>query len=161
MRLKQHHAWLFTFTDLAFLLLISLSMIPSAPDDVTLHFSEMDVPSVLANPNLSPIRKVREVWTLHVYGGKPDTHPTPFKLVRVEIIQGSSTPLYAQYLQRDDLLGKLEFLKERNIRPVLLPSKTSLTEDFLFAAGAIARAWDNTRSNAIVKPVNSTEEYER
>jgi hypothetical protein len=127
MRLKQHHAWLFTFTDLAFLLLISLSMIPSAPDDVTLHFSEMDV--------------------------------TPFKLVRVEIIQGSSTPLYAQYLQRDELLGKLEFLKERNIRPVLLPSKTSLTQDFLFAAGAIARAWDNTRSNAIVKPVNSAEEY--
>ena len=159
MRLKQNHAWLFTFTDLAFLLLISLSMIPSAPDDVTLHFSEMDVPSVLANPNLSPIRKSREVWTLHVYGGKPDTHPTPFKLVRVSIVQGSSTPLYAQYLQRDELLGELELLKARNIQPVLLPSKTSLTQDFLFAAGAIARAWDNTRSNAIVKPVNSAEEY--
>ena len=159
MRLKQHHAWLFTFTDLAFLLLISLSMIPSAPDDVTLHFSEMDVPSVPANPNLSPIRKSREVWSLHVYGGKADTHPTAFKLVRVEISQGRSTPLYAQYLQRDELLGKLEFLRERNIRPVLLPSKTSLTQDFLFAAGAIARAWDNTRSNAIVKPVNSAEEY--
>lgn len=159
MRLKQNHAWLFTFTDLAFLLLISLSMIPSAPDDVTLHFSEMDVPSVPANPNLSPIRKSREVWTLHVYGGKPDTHPTPFKLVRVSNVQGSSTPLYAQYLQRDELLGELELLKARNIQPVLLPSKTSLTQDFLFAAGAIARAWDSTRSNAIVKPVNSAEEY--
>jgi hypothetical protein len=136
-------------------------MIPSAPDDVTLHFSEMDVPSVLANPNLSPIREAREVWTLHVYGEKADSHPTPFKLVRVEVSQGGSTPFYAQYLQRDELLGKLELLKERNIRPVLLPSKTSLTQDFLFAAGAIARAWDNTRSNAIVKPVNSAEEYER
>lgn len=159
MRLKQHHAWLFTFTDLAFLLLISLSMIPSSPDDVTVHFSEMDVPSVLANPNLSPIRKSREVWALHVYGRKADTHPTPFKLVRVEITRDSSTPFYAEYLQRDELLGKLESLKERNIRPELLPSKTSLTQDFLFAAAAIARAWDNTRSKAIVKPVNSTEEY--
>jgi len=84
---------------------------------------------------------------------------TPFKLVRVSNVQGSSTPLYAQYLQRDELLGELELLKARNIQPVLLPSKTSLTQDFLFAAGAIARAWDNTRSNAIVKPVNSAEEY--
>lgn len=161
MRLKQHHAWLFAFTDLAFLLLISLSLIPSAPGDIMVHLSAMDVPIVLENSNLSPIRESKELWELHVYGGKSDNHPTPFKLVRVAIVQGSSTPLYHQYLQRDQLLGELESLEERHIRPVLLPSKTSLSHDFLFAAGAIAKAWDNTRPDTIVKPVNPEEDYQR
>jgi hypothetical protein len=161
MRLKQHHTWLFAFTDLAFLLLISLSLIPSAPGDIMLHLAAMDVPSVLENSNLSPIRESKELWELHVYDGKSDTHPTPFKLVRVAMVQGSSTPLYHQYLQRDQLLRELESLEERHIRPVLLPSKTSLTHDFLFAAGAIAKAWDNTRPDTIVKPVNSEEDYQR
>jgi hypothetical protein len=161
MRLKQHHAWLFAFTDLAFLLLISLSLIPSAPGDIMLHLAAMDVPIVLENSNLSPIRESKELWELHVYGGKSDTHPTPFKLVLVAIVQGSSTPLYHQYLQRDQLLRELKSLEERHIRPVLLPSKTSLSHDFLFAAGAIAKAWDNTRPDTIVKPVNSEEDYQR
>ena len=161
MRLKQHHTWLFAFTDLAFLLLISLSMIPSAPEDIMLHLAAMDVPRVLENPNLTPIPKSKELWELHVYGGKSDTHPTPFELVRVAIVQGSSTPLSHQYLERDELLRELKLLEERNIRPVLLPSRSSLTHDFLFAAGAIAKAWDNTRTDTIVRPVNSEKDYQR
>jgi hypothetical protein len=159
MRLKQNHAWLFAFTDLAFLLLISLSMIPSVPEDITVHFSAMEVPSVPTNPNLSPLRQSKEVWELRIYDEESDAHPTPFKLVRLAMDQGSFAPLYAKYIQQDELLRELESLKERDIRPVLLPSKKSLTHNFLFAAGAIARAWDNTRSETIVKPVNSEEEY--
>ena len=159
MRLKEHHAWLFTFTDLAFLLLISLSLIPSAPEDVIFHFSEMDVPIVPSNPNLSPIEKSEEVWELHVYGEKSGTHPTPFKLVRFAALKSSSTPLHSEYLHQHELLSELQLLKERGIRPVLLPSKTSLTRDFLFAAGAIAKTWDNTRSNTVVKHVNTDEAY--
>ena len=161
MRLKQHHAWLFTFTDLAFLLVISLSLIPSAPKDVLLHFSTMDVPSVPVNPNLSPIRNMKEVWELHVHSGTPDTHPAPFKLVRLAIVQGGSEALFSKYLQQDELVRELEVLRERDIRPVLLPSKMSLTQDFLFAAGAIAQAWDNARSETIVKHVNPEEEDKR
>lgn len=124
-----------------------------------LHLAAMDVPSVLENPNLSPIRKSKELWELHVYGGKSDTHPTPFELVQVAIVQDRSTPLYHRYLQRDELLRELALLEERHIRPVLLPSRSSLTHDFLFAAGAIAKAWDNKRSDTIVKPVNAEKDY--
>lgn len=159
MRVKAHHAWLFTFTDLAFLLLISLSLIPSAPEDVIFHFSEMDVPVVPGNPNLSPIQKSEEVWELRVYGENIGTHPSPFKLVRFAGLKSTSTPLHSDYLHQNELLSELQLLKERGIRPVLLPSKTSLTRDFLFAAGAIARIWDNTKSNTIVKHVNTKEGY--
>ena len=160
MRLKQHHAWLFAFTDLAFLLLISLSLIPGVPEDLTVHFSSMKVPSVPVNPNLSPIGKSKEVWELHIYNGKLDGHPAPFKLVRVKLVQGNPKQLYAQYLQQDELLHELELLGTRDIRPVLLPAKTSLSHDFLFAAGAVASVWDNARSETIVKPFNFEEEYQ-
>ncbi len=137
MRIKQHYAWLFGFTDLAFLLLISLSLIPNAPEDVPVHFSVMDVPGVPANPNLTPLKRASEMWELHVYGEKPEDHAKPFKLVGTIIDPSGPKPLYAQYLQRDELLDELQRLRERNIRPILLPTKTSLSHDFLFAAGAI------------------------
>ena len=161
MRLKQHHAWLFAFTDLAFLLLISLSLIPTADQDINVHFSLMDLANVPENPNLTPIRQVGEIWELHIFDENSDEHPTPFRLVNVTMDHGRPTQLYAQYLQQDELLHELELLKERGIQPVLLPSKTSLSHDFLFAAGAVARTWDNARSQTIVKPLNPEEEYQQ
>jgi hypothetical protein len=161
MRFKKNNAWLFAFTDLAFLLLISLSLIPSAPEDITVHFSVMEVPSVPANPNLSPLRKTKELWELRIYYEKSDTHPTPFNLVRLSTDGGRSIVLYSKYIKRDKLVSELDSLKKRDIRPVLLPSKNSLSHDFLFAAGAIARAWDDSRSESIVKSMNSEEKYYR
>jgi len=158
MKIKQHHAWLFGFTDLAFLLLISLSLIPSAPEDIPVQFSLMDVPGVPANPNLTPLKRSKEMWELHVYCEKTEVHPKPFKLVGTLIDKSGPKPLYAKYLQRDELLGELRRLRDRSIRPILLPSKTSLSHDFLFAAGAIARAWDNTPSKTVVKPFKLDEE---
>jgi len=159
MKLKQHHTWLFGFTDLAFLLLISLSLIPSAPEEPNIHFSLMEIPGVPENPNLSPLPRSDELWELHVYGENPDIHPHPFKLIGAVTGRGGLKSLYAKYLEKDELLGELQLLKEHNIRPVLIPSKNSLSHDFLFAAGAIARTWDNTQSDTIVKALNPNEEY--
>lgn len=97
------------------------------------------------------------MWELHVYNEEPGVHPKPFKLVGTIVDQGGAKPLYAKYLQKNELLGELKVLRERNIRPILLPSKTSLSHDFLFAAGAIARAWDNTPSKTMVKPLEPEE----
>lgn len=161
MRVKQHHAWLFAFTDLAFLLLIVLSLVPSAPDDINVHLCTMDVPSVPGSPYLLPMKRSKELWELHVYNAKSDTHPTPFKLVRVATNKDNQTPLDGQYLHQDELIRQLEWLKKRDIRPVLLPSKMSLSHDFLFAAGAIAKAWGMTAGETVVKPVNREEVNQR
>ncbi len=161
MRLKQQYAWLFGFTDLAFLLLISLSLIPSTSEDTLIHLSLMDVPGVPANPNLTPLPRSDELWELHVYSEVSDINPKPFKLVGSVMDQGNPELLHAKYLQKDELLGELQLLKERNFRPVLIPSKTSLSHDFLFAAGTIARVWDNTQSKTIVKPLSHDEENQK
>lgn len=156
MRIKTNHTWLFAFTDLAFLLLLSLSLIPSFSGNINVHFSEMDIAVVPSNPNLSPVEHPDEAWELHVYPESKD-HPAPFKLIKVRVEQNNATELLSKNLDRNDLIIELESLRTLNVRPMLLPEKTSLSWDFLFAAGAIARVWDSANSRTIVKSINSEE----
>ncbi len=78
---RKEHAWLFAFTDLAFLLLISLSMIPSAPADISLHFAEMNLPEVPDNQNLQPMAEQPEAWELRIMPVSAE-HPVPYRLAR-------------------------------------------------------------------------------
>jgi len=156
MKIKQNQTWLFAFTDLAFLLLISLSLIPSAPDNITIHFSEMDIPDVPSNPNMSPVNKLSYAWELQVHG-KSETHPKPFSLVKIGLRAGGTKELNAKQLDRYELIPELEALRKTSIRPMLLPEKKSMSQDFLFAAGAIARVWSSAKSQTIVKPLNLEE----
>jgi len=152
MKTKKSQIWLFAFTDLAFLLLISLSLVPSAPDNINIHFSEMDIPAVPENPNLSPVKEAYDVWELQVYEQTED-HPKPFGLVKVGIYKSRVTEQYSKNLDRNDLIPELESLKQISARPTLMPEKKSLSQDFLFAAGALARVWSSANTQTIVKPM--------
>jgi hypothetical protein len=156
MKTKKTQIWLFAFTDLAFLLLISLSLVPSAPDNINIHFSEMDIPAVPENPNLSPVKGAYDVWELQVYEQTED-HPKPFGLVKVGIYKSRATEQYSKNLDRNDLIPELESLKQFSARPTLMPEKKSLSQDFLFAAGALARVWSSANTQTIVKPMNPEE----
>jgi len=160
MKIKQNQAWLFAFTDLAFLLLISLSLVPSAPDLISIHFSEMDIPSVPSNPNMAPIDESHGSWELQVYRRSKD-HPKPFRLAKFGLHQNSAKEQYFQYLDRDELIPALESLENFSGRPILLPEKMSLSQDFLFAAGAIARVWSSMKGQTVVKPVNPGELHQQ
>lgn len=152
MKIKQNQTWLFAFTDLAFLLLISLSLIPSAPDSISIRFSEMDIPVVPDSPHLSPVKASHDVWELQVYQKSKD-HPKPFRLVKIGMHQSNAKEQYSMNLDREDLIPELESLKKVSIRPTLMPEKKSFSQDFLFAAGAIARVWTSAKSKTIVKPM--------
>ena len=158
MTLKQNNAWLFGFTDLAFLLLISLSIIPTAPEDPPIQLSLMEVPGVPANPNLAPIKKTTEIWELHVYLESPETEQKLYKLIGKAVAQPDAPPIYEKFLSKGELLGALQELKRRGIQPILIPSQNSLSHDFLYAAGAIAQIWGADRGEAIVKPLNPGED---
>jgi hypothetical protein len=154
MNLKQNNSWLFGFADLAFLLLISLSVIPTASEEPPVHLSLMEVPGVPANPNLRPLKTADELWELHVYDENLDAEEKLFKLIGRALKQTGSATLYEKYLAKNELLRELQRLKGRNIQPVLIPSQKSLSHDFLFAAGAIAKTWGSDLGAAIVKPLN-------
>jgi len=145
MKMRNSQTWLFSFTDLAFLLLISLSLIPSAPDNITIKLAEMDVPVVPEHGLMEPVAKVQEVWELQVFAVS-DKHPTPYRMLRAgvgKVVSGSDEKI----LTKEQLLPEVLALKQRNIRPMLLPEKTSLSQDFLYAAGVIAKVWtDGSRT---------------
>ena len=156
MRIKQSQTWLFAFTDIAFLLLISLSLIPSAPDLITVRFSEMDIPSVPSNPNLAPVEASHGTWELQIHQ-KSKEHPAPFRLAKIELLRIGQKEQSVKYLEQDELISALEAIQETSDRPVLLPGKMSFSQDFLYAAGAIARVWTTGKDRTIVKPVNPEE----
>ena len=159
MRHKQHHTWLFGFTDLAFLLLISLSLLPSAPEQPVIHLSYMDVPVVPSNPNLSPLPRSEGIWEL-IVGKDPDNANQPFTFAHMDSSRNGSEKIYSNAMGRDELVSELQLLKKRGIRPVLIPSTTSLSHDFLFAAGAIAKTWESHKSKTIVKSLTPDEGYQ-
>ena len=154
MKNKNGQTWLFSFTDLAFLLLISLSTIPAA-DSVTIRFSEMDVPVVPESQNLGPLGRLREVWELQVHAIS-DEFPVPYKIVRFGLgSRGDGKE--AMLLAPEELVPALEKLRARNVQPILLPEKTSLSQDLLYAAGAMAKVWGAEHSDAVVQPDVSEE----
>jgi hypothetical protein len=145
MKLRKSTSWLFAFSDLAFLLLISLSLIPSAPPDISLRFSEMKPPVVPDSRNLQPVTERQEIWELQILP-LTDERTSPFRLARAGEQGGMA-------LDEATLIPALEQLQQRQILPVLLPEKTSLTQDFLFAAAALAKVWSAEESRAIVSPL--------
>jgi hypothetical protein len=150
MKLRNKHTWLFAFSDLSFLLLISISLIPSIPPGISLHYAEMDLPLVPESGELSSVAARSDLWELHILGTTVDA-PLPFRLVRID--QQSGKEVDGLSLDQQSLLPALEGLRSANIRPVLLPEKASLSHDFLFAGGALARVWTDGRSPTMVRPI--------
>ncbi len=149
MKNTNGQTWLFSFTDLAFLLLISLSTIPAA-DSVTIRFSEMDVPVVPESQQLGALGQLREVWELQVHPVSEE-YPVPYEIVRFGLasqVDGKEAMLLAP----EQLVDALDKLKARNIQPILLPEKTSLSQDLLYAAGAMAKVWGAEHSETVVQP---------
>jgi len=149
MKGRKNTAWMFAFSDLAFLLLISLSLIPSAPEDLTLRFVEMDLPVVPDNKNLQPVSSGQEVWQLQVLPVTAE-QPSPFRLAQAGETEGMS-------LDETTLIPALEELHQRQIMPVLLPEKTSISQDFLFAAAALTKVWSGQQGRTIVSPLEAGE----
>jgi hypothetical protein len=149
MKKNNGQTWLFSFTDLAFLLLISLSTIPVA-DSVTIRFSEMEVPVVPENQQLSALGQLKEVWELQVHPISDD-YSVPYKIIRTGL-GSSSEGKETMLLAPEQLVEALKKLKARNIQPILLPEKTSITQDLLYAAGAMAKVWGQEYSETVVRP---------
>ena len=121
----------------------------------------MEVPGVPENPNLTPLKQSAQHWELHVYGGYPEIHPKAFKLIGMVSEPGGPRTVTDIYLDKDELPGELLLLRDHGIRPLLIPSKSSLSHDFLFAAGAIARTWGGAKSETIVKSLDPNEGFRK
>jgi len=138
-------AWLFSFVDLAFLLLIAMTQIAEdapvkAPDlgDVVLPRIEQKATSDL--PSESHAR-----WQLRIH---PPGEGPPFELALV----ADGAPLETRRAELSELRGRLEELEQGDgLKPLLAPHEDSRSQDLLDAVALLEELWPGTR-RATVTP---------
>jgi len=138
-------AWLFSFVDLAFLLLIALTQVGGGPRAVDL--GEIIVPRVSEDATGSLPAGARERWQLRIYPPSA-TDPGPFELLAPESARTAGAHLAAATLRE-----QLDRLHEaRAEKPLLAPHQDSRSQDLLDAIALIEERWPDGR-RAAVSPV--------
>ncbi len=129
-------SWLFSFVDLAFLLIIAMTQIadPNAPE-----LGEMSLPRIERDATGGLPAAAGEAWQLRVHPPSRDG-ASPFELIRGPI---------GPRVERLDEATLRERLHELNgsgmAKPLLAPHEDSRSQDLLDAAAAIAEEWPDRR----------------
>lgn len=140
--------WLFSFVDLAFLLIIAMTQIggngrPGAPE-----LGEVVVPRIHADAASALPTDARARWQLRVRPISPEDDSQPFELVR-----GDGAGASGEALDAESLRVRLEALAADGVRtPILAPHEDSRSGDLLEAAGLIENFWPRRR-RATVEPL--------
>jgi len=139
-------AWLFSFVDLAFLMLIAMTQLAPDPGSKVPNLGEMIVPRVSAAAATEMGDAAAESWQLRVHPPEPDVE-SPYELVRFVggVVQEDGTRIVA-----DDLKLQLAGLKDAHgAKPMLAPHEDSRSQDMLEAAAMLEELWPGRRRAAV------------
>ena len=142
-------AWLFSFVDLAFLMVIAMTQL--APDSGAKipNLGEMIVPKVAAAASTEMGGTAAEIWQLRVHPPEVEA-ASPYELVQVldGVAREDGSRIVAQKLRT-----QLASLKtERGLKPMLAPHQDSRSQDMLEAAAMLEELWPGRR-RAVVSRV--------
>ena len=139
-------AWLFSFVDLAFLMLIAMTQLAPDPNSATLDLGEMIVPRIGAAATSELRDAAAESWQLRVHPPEADAL-SPFELVR--FVDGAPE-VDGSRIEVDELRNQLAALKhDHGGRPTLAPHEDSRSQDMLEAAALLEEAWPGRRRAAV------------
>ena len=141
-------AWLFSFVDLAFLLLIALTQVGGGPRAVDL--GEIIVPRVNQDATSSLPAGARERWQLRIHPPAAE-EPGPFELLAPESAGANGAQIATATLREQ--LARLH--EARAEKPLLAPHQDSRSQDLLDAIALIEERWPGGR-RAAVSPVAAT-----
>ena len=134
-------AWLFSFVDLAFLLLIAMTQIGVDSNGVSLELGEILIPRIEseATRDLADCSAAR--WQLRVHPADP-ANTTPFELAD-PAEEGTASD------HRHDTAALRERLDalhaEGAAKPLLAPHEDSRSQDMLDAVGLLEELWPSGR----------------
>jgi hypothetical protein len=141
--------WLFSFVDLAFLLLIAFTQI--GPRDVAdaLDLATLEIPRIQGPGNAADLPADGAVWQLRVH---PVATPidesidhAPFVLV-----EPGTDPDVAERRGAAALGEALAVLDQRGeAKPILAPHRDARAEDLLVAVSLLDESWGGTRTAAV------------
>jgi hypothetical protein len=132
-------SWLFSFVDLAFLVLIAITQL--APDEGSApDLGALAVPRIGRESTAELPAGARDRWQLRVH---PPGAGEPFELAQGSASAGSAS---AARLAEPDLELKLNDLRSaRAQRPLLAPHEDSRSRDLLVAATLLDEIWPGGR----------------
>jgi hypothetical protein len=135
-------AWLFSFVDLAFLLLIALTQVGGGPRAVDL--GEIIVPRVNQDATATLSAGATQRWQIRVHPPASEG-PGPFELLAPDAADGASAHIGLAALREQ--LGHLR--EARGEKPLLAPHQDSRSQDLLDAIAAIEERWPEDRRVAV------------
>ena len=129
-------AWLFSFVDLAFLILLAMTQLGSPDAQKSIDLGEIVVPKIGSDAGAQPMAESYSGLQLRVYptgDGQP-----PF-----ELVAPSSPP---RRVSKEELRSQLTRFRTAGLeRPLLAPHADSRSEDLLLAVGMIEDLWPSNR----------------
>jgi hypothetical protein len=146
---KTAPIWLFSFVDLAFLLLIAFTQIGLPTSTNTVEIVELEVPRIHGRGTPPAPDSTGPAWQLRIHpAAGSETGSAPFQLIE----PGTTSPSTDQttYVAAGELEAQLRLLRDRESRkPVLAPHRDSRSEDLLMAVSLLEDVWQSTRTVAV------------
>lgn len=129
-------AWLFSFVDLAFLILLAMTQLGSMDDQKSINLGEIVVPKIGSESGAQPLAESYAGLQLRVY--PPGDEQPPFELVvpNVSPTRIGKTELRARLVNAYNAGQQ---------RPLLAPHADSRSEDLLVAVGLVEDIWPSNR----------------
>lgn len=153
-REKSAPIWLFSFVDLAFLLLILFTqLIPDSPPN-PIPVAELELPRI---EQIEATAAASEpVWQLRIHplatSDDPSRRRAPFELIEPDSTPSESPDTATEKVfDARDLEVRLAVLHARSLpRPLLTPHRDARSEDLLVAVSLLERIWQTGRGVTVV-----------
>ncbi len=138
MKHLRRHTWLFSFTDVAFLLLLVYTQLARMSTDSTpVAEMRLPAPTVANNPELISMRVSSDYRQLLV-----EKHSDrPFRLTRVV---GANEMSRSEPMNQEELRASLQAVlaeEKGQLRPVVVPLPESFSSDLLQATALVGKLW--------------------
>lgn len=155
--------WLFSFVDLAFLLLIAFTQLAPDPEKTRAELAELELPRIEAVPPSAdgPVGAPR--WQIRVLPLAADDAASadraPFELIEPGAPLAAAGPddpadpdasttrkAAGRRVGAAELASRLDLIHDRaQPRPILAPHRDARSEDLLVAVSLLERVWQNDR----------------
>ncbi|MBY0400378.1 hypothetical protein K2X89_08795 [Myxococcota bacterium] len=142
--------WLFSFVDLAFLLLIAFTQLAPDPEQARAELAELELPRIEAVEPVANASPGAPRWQIRVLpvaaSDDPAVARTPFELIEPGANAGAAGEAAAIAVGADELASRLALIRDRaQPRPILAPHRDARSEDLLVAVALLERVWQNDR----------------
>jgi hypothetical protein len=140
--------WLFSFVDLAFLMVIAMTQVASDVGDDAPDLGEMVVPRISSESIGEMPTAASEAWQLRVHP-RGDEAVAPFELVLIGTTAAGQSEHYGSIEPLRERLAELESANRQ--RPLLAPHQDSRSQDLLDAAALIEEFWPGRRRVTVAR----------